>query len=246
VSVALHAVAVVVPIRDEVELLEDCLRGLRATMRDLTVVEPDLPVHVVLVLDSCTDGSSRIALASGFAVTEIAAGSVGVARGHGVATALARWPEYDRAGVWVANTDADSVVPDGWLRHHVERARAGVDVLVGTVRPRASDLSPSQMIAWRARRTPGRPNGHVHGANLGIRASSLIAAGGFAPVPEHEDVVLVDRAVGLGAVVEASDAAEVLTSGRLVGRTPGGYARHLRDTYAVRSVVGSSAMSRRS
>ena len=72
-------------------------------------------------------------------------------------------------------------------------------------------------------------NGAVHGANLGIRSSTLAAAGGFAPVPEHEDVMIVDRARLLGAKIFASAQANVLTSGRSEGRTPGGYARYLRE-----------------
>jgi hypothetical protein len=42
-------------------------------------------------------------------------------------------------------------------------------------------------------------------------------------------VQLVDACRRLGATVVASDAAEVLTSGRFAGRTPGGYAGYLRD-----------------
>jgi hypothetical protein len=68
----------------------------------------------------------------------------------------------------------------------------------------------------------------VHGASLGIRADLYLAAGGFETVTEHEDVSLVDRCRRLGGVVVASDDAEVLTSGRTIGRTPGGYAAYLR------------------
>jgi hypothetical protein len=48
-------------------------------------------------------------------------------------------------------------------------------------------------------------------------------------VTEHEDVDLVGRAVANGAEPVASDAHAVLTSGRLVGRTAGGYAGYLRE-----------------
>nr|WP_139316002.1 bifunctional PIG-L family deacetylase/class I SAM-dependent methyltransferase [Cellulosimicrobium sp. CUA-896] len=107
--------------------------------------------------------------------------------------------------------------------------RGGRDVVVGTVRPRIEELSPDRAAAWLASHEPGTANGHVHGANLGVRLSVYRAAGGFAPVPEHEDVALVDAARRTGARVVADAEAEVLTSARLVGRTPGGYARHLRD-----------------
>jgi hypothetical protein len=69
----------------------------------------------------------------------------------------------------------------------------------------------------------------VHGANLGTRASTLVAAGGFEPVLEHEDVLLVAEARARGARLIASDEAWVQTSGRLFGRTAGGYAGYLRE-----------------
>ncbi|MEK8225948.1 hypothetical protein NKG05_07570 [Oerskovia sp. M15] len=68
----------------------------------------------------------------------------------------------------------------------------------------------------------GRANGHVHGANLGIRGDLYHAAGGFPGVPEHEDVALVERARRAGARVVASDVGCVLTSGRSTGRTRAG------------------------
>jgi len=129
--------------------------------------------------------------------------------------------------VWLACTDADSVVPVGWIDDQLDRAAAGADVVIGTVRPDFADLSPRQIAAWTGRHTPGRPNGHVHGANLGVRASSYRAVGGFAPVDLHEDNDLVDRLRAAGATLVASDVGEVLTSGRRDGRTSGGYAGYL-------------------
>ena len=129
---------------------------------------------------------------------------------------------------WLANTDADSVVPANWLEVQRAFADAGAAVVIGTVRPDFDDLTEMQRVAWLAGHIPGRPNGHVHGANLGIRASAYLAAGGYHPLPEHEDADLVARLSRQGPIV-ASDAAEVITSGRTFGRTPGGYARYLRE-----------------
>lgn len=75
----------------------------------------------------------------------------------------------------------------------------------------------------------GTANGHVHGANLGIRADVLRRGGGFPPLAVHEDVRLIERVRAQGARVVASAGAEVCMSGRLVGRAPDGYARYLRE-----------------
>jgi hypothetical protein len=99
--------------------------------------------------------------------------------------------------------------------------------MVGTVRPDFRDLSDHQREAWLATRTPGRANGHVHGANLGVRADLYLGAGAFPAIPEHEDVALAKHVSRLGAQVVASDRCEVMTSGRGEGRTPGGYAGYL-------------------
>ncbi|MBK0296768.1 hypothetical protein IAE22_33135, partial [Bacillus sp. S34] len=47
----------------------------------------------------------------------------------------------------------------------------------------------------------------------------------------HEDVRLVERARALGFDVRATTELPVVPSGRFDGRTPGGYAEHLRRTY---------------
>ena len=228
----LGAIVVVVPIRNEIELLGSCLTSLQIAESRFDADGHDLPVSVVLVADSCTDGSEELARASGFSVIAVQAGAVGAARAAGVTAALATFRNFPLDRIWVASTDADSEVPAHWLNHHHDAAEAGLDVLVGTVRPREGDLSAEQMQRWAARRIPGQPNGHVHGANLGIRANVLAGLGGFPAVREHEDVHVVAAAIHARARVGASDHAEVVTSGRMIGRTPGGYARHLRETYA--------------
>lgn len=223
---AVERLLVVVPARDEEELLGACLASV--------VVAADAagaPVDVVVVLDDCRDGSAAVARAAGVRTLEVRAGAVGAARAAGVEAGLALHADDPRA-VWIACTDADTVVPPHWLRAHRSLADAGADVVVGTVRPDPRDLTPRQLAAWRATRVPGRPNGHVHGANLGVRADAYRRAGGFAPLAEHEDVDLVARLrADPGVAVRASEEVDVVTSGRTAGRTPGGYAGYLRDAF---------------
>jgi len=229
---AVRAVAVVVPAHDEEELVSRCLDGIDRARRHTARTHPEARVVVVLVADACTDGTVAAARAHRrVTVLEISAHGVGAARAAGVDLALdeldAPTDEVPLDAVWIACTDADSVVPLGWIDDQLERAAAGADAVIGTVRPDFADLSPRQIAAWTARHTPGRPNGHVHGANLGVRASSYRAVGGFAPVDLHEDNDLVDRLRATDAVLVASDVGEVLTSGRRDGRTAGGYAGYL-------------------
>ncbi|MBO0921891.1 glycosyltransferase [Cellulomonas sp. zg-ZUI222] len=221
-------VAVVVPVRDEELLLGRCLTALDVARRTL-LERTGCTAGVVVVLDACRDASAQVAARHDVQTLRLLAGDVGAARRAGVAAALATAPTAP-GGTWLACTDADSEVAADWLVEHVRLADAGADVVVGTVHPDPADLTAAQWAAWRAAHVPGRPNGHVHGANLGVRGSAYLRAGGFAPAPEHEDVDLVARLRATGARVVASDVVDVRTSGRAVGRTPGGYAGHLRGT----------------
>jgi len=229
---------VVIPARDEEALIAACLRSVLAA-----AVGVDVPVSVVVAADGCLDTTVSVARGfSGIRVLEVESSNVGAARAAGVRAALRRVSRAVRSrNMWIANTDADSTVPPNWLSHQLALMRSGVDVMIGTVRPPAAELSEEQWSWWRATHVAGEPNGHVHGANLGFRASTYRAAGGYRSVPEHEDVDLVARMMDARTVATASVAAasvatasvatdecEVETSARRVGRTPGGYAGYLR------------------
>ena len=141
---------------------------------------PDLTVAGRGGLDGCTDGPT-VDRAAHLDVTSWSstAGCVGAARGAGSREALGPVRPPTPAAIWIANTDADSAVPAGWLLEQVALADGGADVVVGTVRPDPADLYTEQFAAWQGDPLPGRPNGHVHGANLGVRADAYLAAGGF-------------------------------------------------------------------
>ncbi|RKR74845.1 glycosyl transferase family 2 [Frondihabitans australicus] len=226
----IQSVAVVVPARDEAALICPCLDSLIAARAEVAVTHPAVDVTIVVVADACADATEEIVRSYGDRGVDLAVvrvGRVGVARGIGIRRSLSSGDGPALRSAWIANTDADSVVPALWLTHQVELADAGADVMVGTVRPDPADLTADQWARWTATHERGRPNGHVHGANLGVRASAYEAVSGFDPVAEHEDNLLVARLRERGAVIVASDVAEVVTSGRPVGRTPGGYAAHL-------------------
>ena len=70
---------------------------------------------------------------------------------------------------------------------------------------------------------------HVHGANLGLRASVWHAVGGFAPLTVGEDRDLSTRVVASGACALGVDDNHVVTSARRDGRAPGGFAALLES-----------------
>lgn len=220
-------IGVVIPARDEEELIGRCLASVT---RAAAMVRAR--VHVVVVADGCLDRTVAVARSfRGVRVLEVESSNVGAARAAGARSVLQRGAD------WIANTDADSTVPLNWLAHQVDLEARGWDVMIGTVRPDFAELSVEQRAAWLSTHGDGQALGNIHGANLGVRASVYRSSGGYEELPEHEDVDLVARLQG--ARIIASDEAEVVTSARRFGRTPGGYARYLREELATSVVLGS-------
>lgn len=230
---AIRAIGVVVPARNEEQRLPRCLDSLTAAALALRAEAAEVPhLRLIVVDDGSTDGTARIAAGRrGVEVVTSSAGRVGAARRLGVQRLLSR---QRRAGmtpgqVWIACTDADSAVPEEWLLTQLAHARAGVDLLLGTVRPDPAELAGGVLAAWRLRHLLGDGHPHVHGANLGVRGDSYLAAGGFPDVAAHEDLLLRDAVGQGGGWVVSTGASPVLTSGRQSGRTPAGMALYLRE-----------------
>jgi glycosyltransferase involved in cell wall biosynthesis len=220
-------VAVVVPAKDEEELLPRCLSSVHAAVAALADGCPDVRASVTVVLDGCRDGSA--AVVAGWPSThavEADAGNAGGARDIGVRRALAA-ARVSPDQVWVATTDADSRVPPDWLLQHLALAEQGVSLLIGTVQPDGADLGARRLRAWFDAHRLGDGHGHVFGANLGVRADVYDALGGFPGQDSGEDVALVQAAKAHGVRWRATDACRVLTSGRLHGRARGGFADYL-------------------
>lgn len=221
----IQAAGVVVPAHDEEALLPACLAALRPAVRAVSI-----PVHVLVVADSCSDRTADLARAGGARVISIRARSVGAARAAGMAELLRITAGCDPAATWLATTDADTVVPPGWLRRQLEYANAGWDVVLGTVIVADWDGHPPHVpYAFEALYGYGTgPHPHVHGANLGIRASAYRAAGGFPPLRTAEDHALLANATEAGRpVLQAGDIA-VETSARRQARAPRGFSHLLR------------------
>ena len=223
------AVVVVVPARNEEEGLPQCLTAIGAAGRALAATYPTVDLSVTVVLDGCTDQSAQVV--AGFPMVqavEVNFASVGLARGAGVEHALSRLAR-PAAEVWVANTDADTVVPRDWLVEQCRLAARGVQLVLGTVEPNPEGMGIERKRAWRAANPLDDGHEYIHGANLGFRAESYLAVGGFAALDVHEDVDLTDRLKAHGIRWVAVDGIRARTSARTLGRTPGGFAGYLRD-----------------
>lgn len=222
-SAAVQVIVVVVPARDESELIDRCLDAL-----ELAVERVERRVLTVVVLDSCTDNTESALFGRRVVAVTSAAGCVGAARAAGVRTGLALLPGVPLDQVWIASTDADSAVDPSWLQHQVALADAGADLSLGTVRLARDGVPAPLAAAWTATYTAADDHHHVHGANLGVRASVYQRVGGFAPLSVDEDVHLADAvAADPAAMVVRLAAAPVTTSGRRVGRAPDGFAAYL-------------------
>ena len=221
----IETVGVVVPAHNEEALLPACLRALRRAARLVSV-----PVHVLVTADSCTDRTAAVARACGARVIRIRARSVGAARAAGMSELLRLTAGSKPGATWLATTDADTVVPPRWLQHQVAHADRGWDVVLGTVA--VSDWSehpPHVSAAFAARYGSGdRPHPHVHGANIGIRASAYLAAGGFRSLRTAEDHALLAAAAEAGCSVLSAGDVTVETSARRHARAPHGFSHLLR------------------
>jgi glycosyltransferase involved in cell wall biosynthesis len=222
---AVEVVHVVVPAHDEEALLPACLDSL-ARAADVLRSHRDAPtVRISVVLDACSDRSEAVAVEHAVGMVSTDARCVGAARAAGVESARAQAVEVPPARVWVATTDADSVVPERWLVEQVELRRSDVDVFVGRVHPDDAGIDDRLLSTWWALHTaPHEPP--IHGANLGFSLEAYDLAGGFPALRSGEDVALVRAAVEAGCRW-TDEGPWVSTSSRLAGRAPGGFASYL-------------------
>lgn len=221
----IRSVGVIVPAHNEQDLLPSCLASLRRAARALAV----MPVHLVVVADACRDRTAEVARRGGATVVTIRARNVGMARAAGAREVLRRTRHLHPANVWLATTDADTLVPRRWLRQHACYANRGWDAVAGTIRVADwSGYPPWVRSAFREHYGARRgPHPHVHGANLGFRAAAYLRAGGFPAAPTAEDHALVAALTSAGGRVLRTSAITVATSARREARAPRGFSHHL-------------------
>lgn len=223
----IRAVHVVIPARDEERRLPRSLASVHAARAHLRSARPDLVVEVTVVLDRCVDRSAQVARRAAVQTLDVDHGNVGATRHAGVRSALATAAArgVGPADLWVACTDADTVVPPHWLTGHVDLSQTH-DAVIGTVEPLG--LTDTEVLTeWRARHHLIEGHPHVHGANLGLRGSAYLAVGGFRPMPTDEDVDLVRRIRSHTTRWVATDTVRVASSARRTSRCHGGFSDYL-------------------
>ena len=117
-------IGVLIPVHNEEQLLGLCLQTVLEAGRHPALTGE--PVVILVVLDSCSDGSAEIARQYNVDTLEVSARNVGQARAAGASALLARGAR------WIACTDGDSSVAEDWL---VEQLALDADAVCGTVTP---------------------------------------------------------------------------------------------------------------
>jgi glycosyltransferase involved in cell wall biosynthesis len=217
---------VLIPARDEEDMVSRCLRSVLEAKRALG---RSATADIVLVVDNSTDRTLELArnlINRHGTVLQASAGCVGTARCLAARLALARYSgPLDQC--WLANTDADSVVPADWLTRQLDLAQQGIQVLAGTVNvdsfeEHGPDVSQRFRQSYEVARDGS--HAHVHGANFAVRADMYVRAGGWGHLPTAEDHDLWTRLKALNAVTLSTNSIEIVTSGRRQGRAPHGFA----------------------
>jgi glycosyltransferase involved in cell wall biosynthesis len=230
-------IAVLIPARNEEELLPRCIDSVLEACLHLPA---EVTFDVVVAIDSSTDQSILIAkqMLRGYGVVvSTSAGAVGPTRALAAETALDRYSgPLNRC--WLANTDADCYVPITWLSDQLLLARAETKAIAGTVEVDSfSEHDPGVEERFRSAYLihADGSHPHIHGANLGARADAYLKAGGWGQLSTAEDHDLWGRLVRTTNAHLSVAAIRVLTSGRRAGRAPHGFA----DALAAHNVAAA-------
>ena len=227
------AVGVVIPARNEERSMLACLNAvLRALDRCRAALSDS---WIVVVADSCTDATATLArqiLKGRGVVVECCAASPGSARRLGATEVLAHFADIPTSRLWMANTDADTCVAEGWIERQLELADTGCCAVAGIVKvDRIEGLDRSTMHALLSNYVihDDGTHPHVHGANLGVRADAYLDAGCWSHLTVAEDHCLWSRIRARHWPTSSCSQTVVHTSGRLHGRATGGFADTLRE-----------------
>lgn len=220
-------IGIIVPAHNEEFFLDDCIKSLVCAANHEQLSGE--PVEILIMLDDCSDDSAAVAQAHGVYTVTCDFRNVGMTRAAG-----ARWM-LERGARWLAFTDADSVVPYGWL---AEQVCAQADAVCGIVQVEDwSEHSEQVKQRYDALYQPVDDHRHIHGANLGVSSKAYLEAGGFKALPAHEDVHLVEDLQRIGAHIIWTARNSVTTSARKHFRCKEGFGDYL-NSLAAQALLG--------
>jgi glycosyltransferase involved in cell wall biosynthesis len=242
-------VAVVIPARDEAETIDATIDSVEHARKRLP---PGVSSTCVVVVDASSDATGAVierrtpprsdgGRSTSTIVVRTAHGCVGAARSVGCRMALAGSLHRPRH-VWLAHTDADTVVPGYWLEAQLDLAERDVTAIAGTV-DLGGDVDDSLRSRFAAAYdvSPDGTHRHVHGANMGTRGDVYLLAGGWRRLHTGEDHDLWAR-LGQVTTCLSSTAIAVRTSARTVGRAPAGFARDIARIVGAEPSMAGAAM----
>ena len=211
-----------------------------------------VPLHTagvctLVVANGCVDRTADVARAHGAAILELdhLPGGVGAARRRGMAMAFSLIPRPEM----ILTTDADCVLAPGTL-DALRGALGKANAAFGRVEPDPAEFAALPMpvrvhgrledrrdallaqieglrapVPW----DPAPRHNQSPGALVAFRPGAYLATGGFAAVRCHEDRLMAEALVRLGARIARPWNAVVHASCRLEGRAPGGMAATIAE-----------------
>lgn len=222
-------ICTVIPARNEEELIAECLESVLKASRNLLKLAT---FEILVGVDSSQDKTAKIAqtiIGKNGVVIELNERNVGSVRRIISSRAIA--PYLKRlSSCWIANTDADSIVPDSWLTHQLHHASNDILAIAGIIDVGSFSEYPPEIedifrLSYTLNDDGSHP--HIHGANFGVRADAYVEAGGWPAIKTSEDHALWHALTQLGVSKISDSSLKVLTSGRRNGRAPNGFATAL-------------------
>lgn len=222
-------IGIVIPAHNEEAVIARCIESILVAAGHEALRNEW--VQIVVVMDDCVDSTRDIIDLYPVHGMVVTARNVGAARAAGADYLL------NKGARWLAFTDADTVVPEGWL---ADQLAFDTDAVCGIVQVDDWSAHPEAVRSrYDLMYTPTEGHRHIHGANLGVSAQAYCRVGGFKPMKAHEDVQLVADLEAAGASITWTAVNCVITSARLDCRCREGFGDYLRSLVATPSLEAS-------
>lgn len=222
-------VVVVIPAHNESRRINPALDAVDAAR---SAVAGTVTCSITVVADACgdtTEARARLRLTDPPDLVVAAdLRCAGAARRLGAEVGLAAAAAaHPLQAVWLASTDADTIVPADWLERQLAHARSGAAGVAGVVRLLADADTDCRLRSrfddtYLIRADGSHP--HVHAANLGVRADAYRSVGGWRALATGEDHDLWNRLAAQRWPTRSTADVVVATSARRRGRAPAGFA----------------------